>query len=135
MALANKNFSLANTTKDRVPRLPFFELKKNILGSRYELSLVIIGDKRARTLNTRYRNKTYVPNVLSFPLADGCGEIFLDLKQAKREHAKRRESFEYYTALLVVHGMLHLKGMRHGGKMESEEESQLTKVKIRNLYR
>lgn len=109
-------------------------MKDAVLGKKYILSLVIAGDKRTRTLNEHYRGKTYVPNVLSFPLDDSNGEIFLNLKQAKREHRARAESYEYFTALLVVHGMLHLKGMAHGSTMEDKEQQLLSKFNIKNTF-
>jgi len=126
-------FNISKTTKDRVPNLPFFELKEKTLGRQYDLSLVIVGDTRARSLNKQYRKKSYIPNVLSFPLDKKHGEIFLNLKQAKREHKARGESYEYFVALLVVHGMLHLKGMLHGSTMEKEEGQLLKKFAIKNI--
>ncbi len=105
------------------------------MGKDYELSIVIVGDKRSQTLNATYRNKTYVPNVLSFPLDEQNGEIFLNLKQAKREHKARGESYEYFVALLVVHGMLHLKGMKHGSTMEKQEARILAKLGVENTWK
>jgi probable rRNA maturation factor len=120
------------TTKERVPTLPFLRIKEEILGKDYDLSIVIAGDKRTQTLNETYRGKTYIPNVLSFPLDEAHGEIFLNLRQARRECKKRGESFEYFVALLVVHGMLHLKGIDHGSKMEKQEQDTLSRFKIIN---
>lgn len=134
MKTAADNFSLGNTTKDRIPRLPFFALKEVTLGKSYNLSIVIVGDKRSQTLNKIYRKKTYIPNVLSFPLDEKNGEIFLNLKQAKREHKARGESYEYFVGLLVVHGMLHLKGMLHGSTMEGKEAQLLAKAGIENTF-
>jgi probable rRNA maturation factor len=131
---AADNFSITQTTKDRIPNLPFFDLKSAALGKSYSLSLVFVGDARSRALNLAYRKKSYIPNVLSFPLDEKTGEIFLNLKQAKREHRKREESYEYFVALLVIHGMLHLKGMLHGSTMEELEQRLLTKMKITNTF-
>ena len=122
----DKNFSLSQTTKERVPALPFLQLKEAILGKNYDLSIVIAGDKRTRSLNQTYRNRSYTPNVLSFPLDKDHGEIFLNLKQARREHKARGESYEHFVALLVVHGMLHLKGLAHGSTMEKQERKWLS---------
>jgi rRNA maturation RNase YbeY len=129
-----KNFAVTNTTKESIPALPFLRMKETILGKKYDLSLVIAGDARTQRLNESYRGKTYTPNVLSFPLDDTQGEIFLNLRQARREHGAREESFEYFVALLVVHGMLHLKGMDHGSTMEKQEQALLSKFKITNRY-
>ncbi len=96
-------------------------MKNAILGKRYDLSLVIVGDKRSSALNRMYRKKRYTPNVLSFSLSNDAGEIFLNLRQARRECRAHRQTYEHFVALLVVHSMEHLKGMRHGGRMEEEE--------------
>ena len=127
-------FSISLQTKDRLPTLPFLRLKEKILGKAYELSLVIVSDARSLTLNSEYRNKTYIPNVLSFPLDESHGEIFLNLKQAKREVKERQESFDYFVALLFIHSMLHLKGYRHGVTMECTEQTWLKKYHINNLF-
>lgn len=107
-------------------------MKEAVLGKRYRLSLVVAGDRRMRALNARYRGKTYAPNVLSFPIAPNDGEIFLNLRQARREYRRRGESYEYFVALLVVHAMLHLKGERHGSRMEKKEARLLKKFRIGN---
>lgn len=126
------SFAITQLTKDRVPPLPFLALKEKVLGKKYNLSLAIVGDARAKALNMKYRNKEYTPNVLSFPIDKMNGEIFMNLKQARREHRARGESFEYFVALLFIHSMLHLIGKRHGSTMEREEQKLLTAFKIKN---
>ena len=91
------------------------EIKNKVLGNKYELSLVFIGSTRSRKLNLTYRDKDKPANVLSFPLTKSSGEIFIDLNKTKT----------FSTLHLFIHGLLHLKGMQHGGKMESEEQRLL----------
>lgn len=131
---ADNTFDIKRLTKDRVPALPFLHMKEAALGKTYELSLVITPDKLSQELNAQYRNKTYTPNVLSFPIDKKHGEIFLNLKQARREHKEREESYEYFVALLFIHGCLHLKGMPHGSTMEKQEARLLAKFAITNTY-
>ena len=104
------------------------------MGARYDLSLVIVGDALSKKLNLEHRKKTYTPNVLSFPVDTHTGEIFLNLKQAKREHTAREESYRYFVALLFIHSMLHLKGFAHGDTMEHEEQRLLSKFNIKNTF-
>lgn len=132
--LADNTFAITRLTKDRVPSLPFLHIKETILGKTYELSLVIASDKFTQELNLTHRNKTYTPNVLSFPLDKKHGEIFLNLKQAKREYKERKESYEYFVALLFIHGCLHLKGSTHGSTMEKQEARLLSKFAIENTH-
>ena len=72
------HFSLHNTTRTKHPSLPYEVIARDILGAEYTLSLVFVGDAKSRALNKNYRNKTYTPNVLSFPLSDSMGEIFIN---------------------------------------------------------
>lgn len=120
--------TLTHKTKVRVPALPFLRMKNAILGTAYDCSLVIIDDAESRRLNLTYRKKTYTPNVLAFPLAKDVGEIFLNMKEAGRQYASpsgiaKTEglTLRSWVALLVIHAMLHLKGLRHGRTMERAE--------------
>ena len=79
-----QNFAIENTTKGKLPSLPFLRIKERVLGKHYELSVVFIGDKRSRDLNKRYRGKDRPTNILSFPLSASEGEIFINLRQAKK---------------------------------------------------
>ena len=131
---ANNHFGLTKLAKDRMPSLPFSLMKKVVMGNKYALSLVIVGDKLSQKLNLTHRKKSYTPNVLSFPIDAHTGEILLNLKQAKREHAAREESYRYFVALLFIHSMLHLKGFAHGDTMEHEEQRLLSKFNIKNTF-
>lgn len=135
---ADKTFAIARIDKKaggKLPRLPFLRMKNKVLGRSYVLSLTLIGDSRARALNKQYRNKAYTPNVLSFPLGKMNGEIMMNLRQAKREHAARGESLRYFIALLFVHSLLHLKGARHGSTMEKQVDRVLREFRITNAFR
>jgi len=90
----------------------FEKIKRRVLGEKYDLSLVFADNTLMKKLNATYRKKNSPTNVLSFPLSAEQGEIFLS-KNIKNPGEK-----EY----LFVHSLLHLKGYRHGKRMESEEE-------------
>jgi len=115
------SFSLSHTTRTKPPALPFEEMKNDILGKQYELSLVFVGDIKSQRLNQTYREKSYIPNVLSFPLDDTTGEIFINPRQAKREAKKHDMSLVGFIGFLFIHGLLHLKGHAHGDTMENAE--------------
>ncbi len=119
---SNLYFSITNKTKGKPPRLPFVDIKNHILGEKYELSLVFIGEKKSSNLNRIYRGKNKTANVLSFPLSKREGEIFICLEKAKREAPNFEESFTNFVGFLFIHGLLHLKGMQHGSRMEKREK-------------
>jgi rRNA maturation RNase YbeY len=114
----------------KYPALPYEEMKEAILGKKYDLSLTFIGKKRALTLNKKHRNATYVPNVLSFPLTDTVGEIYISPEVARKEASKFSMTPDGYIGYLFIHGLLHLKGHLHGGTMETLEKKYVAKFKL-----
>jgi len=113
--------AITNKTKSRPPRLPFSLIKDAVLGEKYDLSLVFIGSARSRVLNKNYRGKDKPTNILSFPLSDAEGEIFIDLSRAKKEAPDFQKNYSKFVGLLFIHGLFHLKGLRHGSTMEKKE--------------
>lgn len=122
-------FAITNLTKSNSPvsELLFSEIKNSVLGKKYELSLVFIGDTRAKKLNQIHRQKDYIPNVLSFPIDEQTGEIFINLKQLKKETSKFEMNHKTLTKFMFIHGCLHLKGLEHGPEMEKLEQKFLKK--------
>ena len=105
--------------------IPFTRLKNTVLGRDFELSLVFIDNTFSRRLNAQYRGKNKPTNVLSFPISKKSGEIFIDLVTAKKEAGVFEMSFQKFVTFLFIHGLLHLKGMRHGATMERAEKKLL----------
>jgi probable rRNA maturation factor len=115
-------FSITQTTKGRIPTLPFFDVKEAVLGKKYSLSLVFIGDKLSRKLNKQYRKKDTHTNILSFPIVKNEGEIFINAKKAQEEARRNNIQYKIHLAHLFIHGLIHLKGYTHSSTMEKEEE-------------
>lgn len=124
---SENDFSILNATRGGFPNLPFVAFKNAELPRRFELSLVFIGDARSRSLNRRYRRKDAPANVLAFPLGKTSGEIFINLPRAHREARRFAMTGDQFVAYLFIHGLLHLKGLRHGSTMEKEERKLLTR--------
>ncbi|MGB3922077.1 MAG: rRNA maturation RNase YbeY [Minisyncoccia bacterium] len=122
-------------TKKNKFSIPFERLKRSVLGKDFELSLVFADDKLSRRLNRIYRGKNKPANVLSFPLSKKSGEIFIDLITAEKEAPRYGLSYRDFVKLLFVHGLLHLKGMRHGRKMERTEKKLLYGTSSLNGHR
>ncbi len=123
------SLSITNTTKGKLPRLPFAKISDAVLGAEYECSLVIVSSRKSRELNRVHRKKDNATNILSFPLDEHEGEIFLDLTKARREAPLFGRSYTNFIAFLFIHGLFHLKGLDHSPKMETQEK------KIRALFK
>jgi probable rRNA maturation factor len=104
------------------PKLRYEDMKNDILGKKYVLSLAFVGATKAQRLNEEHRKKTYVPNVLSFPLTDDVGEIYITPKVARAEAKKFGMTKDGYIGFLFIHALLHLKGMDHGDTMDKAEQ-------------
>lgn len=123
---------IAATTKRSAPvgAIRVSEVADAILGPRYELSVSFVGRRRAKAANIATRGKTYVPNVLSFPLSKTEGEILVCQDLLDRERRAFGLPSRAAAALfLIAHGCLHLKGMDHGPKMEAIEDRWLEKLR------
>ncbi len=127
--------NIKNTTRKKNPSLPFQKIQEEILGKKYELSLVFIGDKLSRKLNKEYRKNLPAgrqvdkpTNILTFPLSKSAGEIFINLNLAKKQAPKFDRNYTNFIGFLLIHGLVHLKGYQHSSKMEREEK------KIRKIF-
>ena len=116
---------ITNLTRTNLPNLSAKEIKNKILGRKYDLSIVFVGDTRSKTLNKKYRKKDYPTNVLSFPISKDLGEIYINIPYAKKDCKNFELSFKNYLKFMIIHGSLHLNGYSHGEKMYNEEKQLL----------
>jgi probable rRNA maturation factor len=119
------NTSLKNTPKYK--KKLWLEMKDKVLGKKYELSLVFIGDKKSLSLNKQFRKKNHIANVLSFPIDADLGEIFINYPNAKKEAKKWSRSTESFINFLFIHGLSHLKGYDH---MNNQDADKMEKFEI-----
>lgn len=103
-------------------------LAHKVLGECYDLSLVFCRNKLAAELKLKHLRSSEPANVLSFPLSDESGEIFINTELLSRESQELGQTEVYRSYYLFIHGLLHLKGWSHGSKMENEEERLLSEM-------
>jgi probable rRNA maturation factor len=108
-----------------LPSVPFLAIKEKVLGKGYDLSISFVDEAVAQELNKTHRNKTYIPNTLSFSLTEKTGEIVMCLSAIKKEYKKFEMTYKKYLTFLIIHSMLHLKGFEHGSTMEDKEQYYL----------
>ncbi len=107
-------------------------IKNDILGKKYSLSIAYVSENKSREINKKYRRKDRATNVLSFSLRKNEGELLLCKAVIKKEAKNSNRIFEEWLSFLVIHGMLHLKGMEHGSTMERIEKKYDQKYNSRD---
>jgi probable rRNA maturation factor len=108
-----------------------------------ELSVLVVGAARSRSLNRRYRHRNYPTNVLSFaPAAPGplLGDLVICPEVLQREARAQGKAVRAHWTHLVIHGALHLIGYDHARplearRMERREVRLLRSLGVANPYR
>ena len=99
-------------------------LETNRVQSPLEVSIAIVGDRKMRALNKKYRNKEGTANILTFPLNEGeaatlppdtmrLGDIVISYPMIIKEASEQEMMVDERVDELVRHGMLHLLGLHH----------------------
>ena len=104
--------------------------------ARGAVTLALVGDRRVRTLNRRYRGVDRVTDVLSFAAdlrdqevfgsARFLGDVVIAKGVAARQARAAGHSLGTEYRILALHGLLHLLGYDHerdGGRMARVEAS------------
>ena len=133
-----------------MPPLRDFRLwADTVLGSsapKREISVLLVGERRSRALNARYRGRDRSTNVLSFPApavatrsSGALGDLVICPAVLRAEAREQRKDVRSHWAHMVVHGLLHLLGYEHererdAQRMERREVRVLRRLGIANPY-
>jgi probable rRNA maturation factor len=114
-----------------------------------EITVRIVDAEEAQALNQDYRDKSYVPNVLTFEYGeigqDGSGrgvlggDVVICAPVVEREALEQGKPAKHHYAHMTIHGVLHLQGYDHvepaeAAIMESREIAILKQFHIPNPY-
>lgn len=102
---------MASAAANSPVRIPYIRIKNEVLGKAYDLSYAFLPPEEMRKVTIRTKKKDKVSNVLSFPLSKTSGEILICKKAAA----------PFSIGYLFIHGLFHLKGLKHGATMEKQE--------------
>ena len=92
------------------------ELNRRGMGNAIELSVLLVGRKRGRELNVRYRKKNYDPQMLEFPMSkekdeDGyvrLGDIVICLELLYKDTRIFGKNVEEVLTEWLIHGIDNL---------------------------
>ncbi len=114
-----------------------------------EITVRLVDADEAQALNQDYRQKGYVPNVLTFEYGElplnksGArvlgGDVVICAPVVEREAREQGKPLKDHYAHMTVHGVLHLQGYDHldpaeADIMESREAAILKQFRIPNPY-
>lgn len=124
--MQSNSIEIYNETKTPIKNWNFLyakfdEIKNEILGKKFNLSVSILNPKNAQKVNKKIRNKTYTPNTLSFKYSKTSGEIVLCPEVFMKEDYAVGPKFESKILYLFIHSCLHLTDLDHGPKMDKLE--------------
>lgn len=99
-------------------------LRKQQIHSPVEVSIAIVGNRKMKELNKKYRGKDSTTNVLSFSLSEGeptvlpkdvlrLGDIVLSYPQVIKEAAEDEVFVDDKITELIEHSLQHLLGIHH----------------------
>jgi probable rRNA maturation factor len=84
-----------------------------------EVSILLVGDRRIRSLNREWRGVDEATDVLSFPLSDPpgigplLGDVVMSVETAARRAREERRPVGRELERYLAHGLLHLLGFDH----------------------
>ena len=107
----------------------FLRVAKGAVGVAGEVDVLLTGDRTSRRLNRTYRGKNKATDVLSFPAPAElagvhAGDLAISLETAARQAAEHGHSLRDEVRVLLLHGLLHLRGLDHEsdrGEMAARE--------------
>jgi len=145
MILQIKNFTKQKINKKYLDKIAEKTLKVVKVKMPLEISLVITGENRIKSLNKKYQGIDRATDVLSFGNEDlndtvkfiippeeilQLGEIFICYPKIEKQSKKKNHSIKKEFSILLIHGILHLVGYDH---KESYENSEMKDIEIRVL--
>ena len=149
MALLIKNFTKQKLNQKYLNKITETTLEVAGFKKPVEISLVITGEKKIKSLNKKYRGIDKITDVLSFgnntaknkvvkfvnpPDEIVClGEIFICYSQTVKQAKQKKHSVKKETTILLIHGILHLLGYEHKEDYEKSEMKILEERVFGNL--
>jgi probable rRNA maturation factor len=125
------NLTLFRINKDFLIKASEMVLKEE--NNNVNLSIALVGSRKIKDLNKRYRKKDYVTDVLSFDDKQ-MPEIVLCLKKIRKNARIKNNPFQKELIFCLIHGILHISGYDHEIgeaeelKMQEKENHYLSKI-------
>ncbi len=137
---------VSNLTKQKIDLKKIVKLSSSVcvdLGLRGELSIVLVGKGKIKSLNYKWRKKNNETDILTFNYPSLSkrqinAEIFINLDDCKKinqyqEFFNKKPERINIVYFLLIHGILHLKGFTDNTEVKRKRMVEKGK-KIYNKY-
>jgi probable rRNA maturation factor len=116
----------------------FLRRAREAVGLTGEVEVLLTSDAEIKRLNRDFRGKNKPTDVLSFPAPEEiseehAGDLAISLDTAARQATSFGHSLSEEVRILMLHGLLHLKGMDHetdSGQMAVREAELRGELKL-----
>ena len=89
-----------------------------------ELSYLFCDDQKILEMNRHYLQHDYFTDIITFDYSEGnsiAGDIIISLETVRSNSQKYQTPFEKELRRVIIHGVLHLCGLRDKNKKEQKE--------------
>lgn len=114
----------------------FLKQKGESLQEGQVLHFVFLSPSQIQKLNTNYRGRNKITDILSFEVEDSqvLGELIFCPQVLKKQAKAQGWSFQKELSYLTLHGILHLLGYDHQKKEEAQKMYALQDELFLNLH-
>ena len=89
-----------------------------------DICIIFCDDEYLLNINRQYLNHDYYTDIITFDYVEGnkiSGDLFISLDTVKSNSVKFSESFEFEAKRVIIHGILHLLGLKDKSETEALE--------------
>lgn len=89
-----------------------------------DICIIFCDDEYLLNINRQYLNHDYYTDIITFDYVEGnkiSGDLFISLDTVKSNSVKFSESFELEAKRVIIHGILHLLGLKDKTETEALE--------------
>lgn len=96
-------------------------LFKNYRKQKFQFNFVFLNNREIKKINTRYLKHNYPTDILCFKYDKYTADFLVSLQQVLKNAKILKNDPKKELLFVIIHGLLHFKGMQDMTKTEKEE--------------